>query len=213
MPELHIDISENKLTIREDSSLLYMVSASKIIVHSKKFPTIVDQDGRDWSKDIREAPESERPEYTMTFISEKPDRTIDLFLQDNYAIVREGPIVRFQMKYDSCNMRCDREGVYEDGWDPLVEAMEFTLHKKGRYQYVEKNIDRSWKTDTIRIDLDSGDRVNISELERMLEARKNSTSAKTKPSSQNANQSTAAGCCGCAAILFILFLLLGLMGR
>ena len=206
MPELHIDISENKLTIREDSSVLYMVSASKIIVHSKKFPTIVDQDGRDWSKDIREAPESERPEHTMTFISEKPNRTIDLFLQDNYAIVREGPIVRFQMKYDSCNMHCDREGVYENGWDPLVEAMEFTLHKKGRYQYVEKHNNYSHRTDTIRIDLDTGEQVNISQLERGIEFRKNPPPKKKEPS-------TAAGCCGCAVILFILFLLLGLLGR
>ena len=206
MTELHIDISGNKLTIREESTVLYTVSAAKIIVHSKKFPTIIDQDGRDWSKDIREAPESERPEYTMTFISEKPSRTIDLFLQDNYAIVQEGQIVRFQMKYDSCNMLCDREGIYEDGWDPLVEAMEFTLHKKGRYQYVEKNNGRSWITDTIRIDLDTGDQVNISALERGIEIRKNPPPKKKEPS-------TASGCCGCAAFLFILFLLIGLLGR
>lgn len=208
MTELHIDISGNKLTIREESTVLYTVSAAKIIVHSKKFPTIIDQDGRDWSKDIREAPESERPEYTMTFISEKPSRTIDLFLQDNYAIVQEGQIVRFQMKYDSCQMHCDREGIYEDGWDPLVEAIEYTLHKKGRYQYIEKyHVYRFWfNTDTIRIDLDTGDRVNIDELERVLQSRKNPQPKKKEPS-------TAAGCCGCAVILFILCILLGLLGR
>lgn len=206
MIELNVEISENSLTIREGSTILYTITAGKIVVHTKNFPIIVDQDGRDWSKDIREAPQSERPEYVITYVLDESDRTIDLFTTNGYLVVREGPIVLFQMKVDSCNMRCDREGIYEDGWDPLVEAMEFTLHKKGRYQYVEKHNNKFSNTDTIRIDLDTGDRVNISELERGIEFRKNPPPAKKK-------QSDAAGCCGCAAFLFILFLLIGLLGR
>lgn len=213
MLELDIEISENALTIRENFRVLYTIVAGKIIVHTKNFPKLVDQEGRDWSKDIRESPESERPEYKFTFTTGKSNRTIDLYTLDDYVTVYEGQIIRFQMQADSCSMHCDFEAVYEDGWDPLAEAVEFTLHKKGRYQYIESH-HPPHRGDLIRVDLDSGDHVNISELERVLKARKNPPPAKTKSSSQNANQSaTAAGCCGCAAFLFILFLLLGLLGR
>lgn len=204
MTKLSIHITGNTLTISDGALVLYQVKANKIIHHSKTFPQLVDQNGRDWSKDIREASEGERPEFRTTYSAAGPDLTIDLFTVDDYVVVREGPIIRFQMQANF-NSYSDHEGVYDDGWDPLVEAIEFTLHKKGNYQYIENhNFEYGRDGDLLRIDLDSGDRVNISELERTIKTRKEA------PKKQDPN---ALGCCGCAVILFILFLLLGLLGQ
>lgn len=191
---LNINITGNTLKISEGDLVLYQVQAKKFIHHSKTFPKLIGLDGRDWGKEIREAGGSERSEFPLTYKSRGPNRTIDLFTTDDHVIVREGEIVLFQTFADEFEFFTNRPAFYE-GWDPWLEAYEFILHKKGRYQYLEKHTGSKYSTETIRIDLDTGEQVNITELERWILSRK-------VPGSD--------GCYGCFVILiiFIIFLLI-----
>lgn len=190
---LNINITGNTLKISEGDLVLYQVQAKKFIHHSKTYPKLVGLDGRDWGKEIREAGASERSEFLTTYVSRGPDRTIDLFTMDDYVIVREGQIVLFQMYANEFEFLSNLLAHYEDGWDPWVEAYEFILNKKGRYQYLEKHTGSRFSTDTIRIDLDTGEQVNITELERWIHYRKNPG---------------ACACTGCFMILFIFIIFL-----
>ncbi len=187
---LNINITGNTLKISEGDLVLFQIQAKKFIHHSKTFPKLME-DGRDWGKEIREAGACTRSEFQATYVSRGPDRTIDLFTMDDYVIVREGEIVLFQMYADEFEFLADRPASY-GGWDPWIEAYEFILHKKGRYQYIEKHNGSRYTTETIRIDLDTGEQVNITELERWISSRKNP------------------GCYGCFVVLiiFIIFLLI-----
>ena len=188
---LNINITGNTLKISEGDLVLYQVKAKKFIHHSKTFPKLMEN-GRDWGKEIREAGACTRSEFQTTYVSRGPDRTIDLFTMDDYVIVRVGEIVLFQMYANEFEFLADRPASY-GGWDPWVEAYEFILNKKGRYQYLEKHNGSKYSTDTIRIDLDTGEQVNITKLEGLIKIHKDPVSF---------------ACTGCLAILFLIILII-----
>ena len=179
-----IDISGNYVTIRDESSVLYSVSAGKIVVHPSQIPQLLGNAGEDLSKKIRETQYSELITCTLTLTPGGfGGRCVELFMEKESASLREGERELFSIKAEKFQMNMKESPKLDLHFPTELEIYEYIQKKPGNYQYVKG----AWG-DLTRIDLDTGDRVNMNALEKQIARLKNGAPA---------------GGCGCCLMIGI----------
>ena len=159
-----LDISGNTITIRDESSVLYTVSAGKIVVHPSKIPTFLDSSGKDLSESLRKKSCCELVTCTLTLTPGGfEDRCVEVFLKTDSVSLQEGGRELFSINADCIETKMAESPKLDLQIPTELEVCEYLHKKPGNYQYVQGVFG-----DITRIDLDSGDRVNITALEKKI---------------------------------------------
>lgn len=159
-----LDISGNTITIRDESYVLYSVSAGKIVVHPSQIPQLLGNTGEDLSKKIRESPHSELITCTLTLTPGGfGNRCVEVFLKTDSVSLREGDRELFSINADSIKTKMAECPKLDLHFPTELEICEYIRNKPGNYQYVQGIFN-----DITRIDLDSGERINMNALEKKI---------------------------------------------